>query len=113
MVTKENCRKMIVAFLITTVFVSVNAFADWTTESYVDTVYVGYSDGSVYMQGPDKINSYCSQKMIEFKTDTDKIQRLLMAALVAGKKVKCNVLMGSTNCTSAGYQKGDKCRIIR
>lgn len=86
------------------------AASGWTDPDLVTRVSTGYSDGKVYVDGLSN-TAECADALIEFSAtdaDTDHIQSVALAALLAGKDLECYV----GGC-SGNYQRGYRCRILQ
>src|SRR5690349_3498038 len=86
------------------------AAPQWTTRGRVTAVWSGYTDGSVFVSGLQKLGP-CSESVIHFtsaNSDPAKILSIATAAHLSGKTLACAV---SNNTCDAGYQIGYQCNI--
>jgi hypothetical protein len=86
------------------------AAPQWTTRGRVTIVFSGYTDGSVFVGGLQKIGP-CGDAIIHFtsaNSDPAKILSIATAAQLSGKTLACAV---SNNTCDGAYQVGYQCNI--
>jgi hypothetical protein len=109
---QRNTRKgMIAGALVAAATLSVGlavAASVWTGPALVQDVYSGYTGQDVYVTGPMN-KAQCAYATIRFRgsdSDPELVQKMAVAAMLAGKKLDCVV-----NGCIGGYQSGRQCRI--
>jgi hypothetical protein len=86
------------------------AAPQWTARGRVTNVFSGYTDGSVFVAGLQKLGP-CSDSLIHFtaaNSDPAKILSIATAAHLSGKTLACAVSNSSCDGT---YQIGYQCNI--
>jgi hypothetical protein len=90
--------------------VAVPAYAAYGGAAVPTGVYAGWSNGTVAIGGLPTTCSGGTSGYYYFYTanaDTTKVLHLATAAMLAGKKINCNIL----SCDSSGNTNGERCKL--